>query len=140
MRIFSYLVNVPEENPRGHGEEIPGRVSCNSSEGNMRVITNSKNLISKMSDYFNYLARAAHAEDDLEVGAGAGVRERERDRDGVASARAFNRMVRSPPRTTRGNWTSPYLDSCGLGIVITYAVPVISWHTNQYARGESLQT
>ena len=74
------------------------------------------------------------------MGAGAGVRERERESDGVAPGRAFNRMVRSPPRITRGNWTSPYLDSCCLGIVITYAVPVISWHTNQHARRESLHT
>lgn len=154
MRIFSYLVNVPDENPRGHGEEIPGRVSCNSSEGYMRVLTNAKNLISKMSNYFDYLARAAHAEDDLDADADEGADKEHvaRERDGAASGsgagaagsaaagvlasgaggaqQAFIRLARAP-NVTRGNWTSPYLDSCGLGIVITYAVPVISWHTNQ---------
>ena len=59
----------------------------------MTKLSNGENLISKMSDYFNFLAK--NAKEDA------------------------------------SRWTSPYLDAWGLGLTLTFTVPIISKVTGQ---------
>ncbi|XP_013386854.1 voltage-dependent calcium channel subunit alpha-2/delta-2 [Lingula anatina] len=79
-RIFSYLT-------KEDGEIFPGKLAC-EHRGSMKRIDSGENLISKMSNYFNFL-----------------------------SSNAMN---------TKGLWTSPYLDAWGLGLLVSYVIPVVS--------------
>ncbi len=80
-RIFSYLT-IDE------GEELPGYLAC-ESDGSFKKLDDGENLITKMSNYYEYLSSSTYASDN-------------------------------------GLWTSPYIDSGGQGLTITYAVPSIS--------------
>jgi voltage-dependent calcium channel alpha-2/delta-3 len=51
VRIFSYLT-VDD------GELFPGRLACNH-RGSMRKLTSGENLISEMSNYFEFLSTSA---------------------------------------------------------------------------------
>lgn len=79
-RVFSYL--IVED-----AEIFPGKLACDHN-GSMKKLVTGENLISQMSNYYEFL-----------------------------SSNAF---------TTSGLWTSPYLDAWGLGLMLTYAVPVTS--------------
>lgn len=57
--------------------------------GSFRKLEDGENLISKMSNYYEYLSSSTYTKE-------------------------------------HGLWTSPYIDSGGLGLTITYAVPAIS--------------
>lgn len=85
-RVFSYLT-IDE------GEELPGKLAC-SNGGSFRKLTDGENLISKMSNYYEFLSSSTYSNE-------------------------------------QGLWTSPYIDSGGLGLTITYAVPAISRKKNK---------
>ncbi|ESO88121.1 hypothetical protein LOTGIDRAFT_165858 [Lottia gigantea] len=85
-RIFSYL--IVED-----AELFPGNLSC-SNRGSIKKLMNGENLISQMSNYFEFLS---------------------------ANALSNNAL-----------WTSPYLDSWGLGLMLTHAIPVLSKVTGKY--------
>ncbi|PVD23318.1 hypothetical protein C0Q70_16586 [Pomacea canaliculata] len=85
-RVFSYL--IVED-----AEIFPGKLACDHN-GSMKKLVTGENLISQMSNYYEFL-----------------------------SSNAF---------TTSGLWTSPYLDAWGLGLMLTYAVPVTSKITGKY--------
>jgi voltage-dependent calcium channel alpha-2/delta-3 len=80
-RIFSYLTI-------DDGEQFPGYLACNN-EGSFKKLDDGENLISKMSNYYEFLSSSSYTKE-------------------------------------HGLWTSPYIDNGGLGLTITYAVPVIS--------------
>jgi voltage-dependent calcium channel alpha-2/delta-3 len=80
-RIFSYLTVEG-------GETLPSHLACNN-RGSYRKLEDGENLISKMSNYYEYLSSSTFSKE-------------------------------------QGLWTSPYIDSGGLGLTITYAVPAIS--------------
>ncbi|XP_033124937.1 voltage-dependent calcium channel subunit alpha-2/delta-1-like [Anneissia japonica] len=79
-RIFSYLT-------KADGEEFPGKLACDNG-GHMQKLEDGTNLISQMSDYFDFLVTNSV--------------------------------------TQEGLWTAPYLDAWGLGLMVTYAIPVVS--------------
>ena len=85
-RIFSYLTI-------DDGEQLPGHLAC-SNRGSFRKLGDGENLISKMSNYYEFLS--------------------------------FSTNIREG-----GVWTSPYIDSGGLGLTITYAVPAVSKKNNK---------
>ena len=70
------------------GEELPGYLAC-ESDGSFKKLEDGENLITKMSNYYEYLSSSTYSSDN-------------------------------------GLWTSPYIDSGGQGLTITYAVPSIS--------------
>jgi voltage-dependent calcium channel alpha-2/delta-3 len=80
-RIFSYLTI-------DDGEIFPGTIAC-ENEGSFRKLTDGEDLISQMSNYYDFLSANTYSKE-------------------------------------QGLWTSPYIDSGGLGLTITYAVPAIS--------------
>ncbi|XP_059149465.1 voltage-dependent calcium channel subunit alpha-2/delta-2-like [Physella acuta] len=85
-RIFSYL--IVED-----AEMFPGTLACDHNGSLLKLLT-GENLITQMSNYFEFLSAMAVTGTTL--------------------------------------WTSPYLDSWGLGLMITHAVPVISNKTGKY--------
>jgi voltage-dependent calcium channel alpha-2/delta-3 len=80
-RIFSYLTI-------DDGEQLPGHLACENM-GSFKKLHDGENLISKMSNYYEYLSSSTYTKE-------------------------------------LGLWTSPYIDSGGLGLTITFAVPAIS--------------
>ncbi|XP_052254694.1 voltage-dependent calcium channel subunit alpha-2/delta-2-like isoform X2 [Dreissena polymorpha] len=84
-RVFSYLI-------KEDAEKFPGKLACSHGGSLLKLVT-GENLISQMSNYFEFLSSNA--------------------------------------RTTKALWTSPYLDAWGLGIMVTYAIPVISGITGR---------
>lgn len=74
-RIFSYLTI-------DDGEELPGHIACRN-QGSFRKLTDGENLISKMSNYYEYLSSSTYSKE-------------------------------------QGLWTSPYIDSGGLGKHLIY--------------------
>jgi voltage-dependent calcium channel alpha-2/delta-3 len=80
-RIFSYLTI-------DDGEQLPGYVAC-ENRGSFRKLDDGENLISKMSNYYEFLSSSTYSKE-------------------------------------QGLWISPYIDSGGLGLTITYVVPAIS--------------
>ncbi|CAL1539791.1 unnamed protein product [Lymnaea stagnalis] len=85
-RIFSYL--IVED-----AEMFPGTLACDHNGSLLKLLT-GENLITQMSNYFEFLSAMAVTGSTL--------------------------------------WTSPYLDSWGLGLMITHAVPVTSNKTGKY--------
>ena len=79
-RVFSYL--IVED-----AEIFPGKLACDH-HGHMKKLLTGENLISQMSNYYEFLS--------------------------------------SNSVTSYGLWTSPYLDSWGLGLMLTYAIPITS--------------
>lgn len=69
-RIFSYLTI-------DDGEEFPGKIACRN-QGSFKKLTDGENLISKMSNYYEFLSSSTNSQE-------------------------------------QGLWTSPYIDSGGLG-------------------------
>ena len=84
-RIFSYLI-------KEDAEDFPGTLACNHG-GSLLKLTTGENLISQMSNFFEFLSMNAKSVEAL--------------------------------------WTSPYLDAWGLGIMVTYAIPIISQVTGK---------
>jgi voltage-dependent calcium channel alpha-2/delta-3 len=80
--IFSYLTI-------DDGEQLPGHLAC-ENRGSFKKLEDGENLISKMSNYYEFLSSSTFT----------------REHNGV--------------------WTSPYIDAGGLGLTLTYAVPVVS--------------
>jgi len=80
-RIFSYLTI-------DDGEQLPGHLACDNA-GSFRKLEDGENLISKMSNYYEFLSSSTYTQE-------------------------------------HGLWTSPYIDSGGLGLTVTYAVPAVS--------------
>ena len=76
------------------GEELPGFLACENN-GSFKKLDDGENLISKMSNYYEFLSSSTYSSD-------------------------------------QGLWTSPYIDSGGLGLTITYAVPTISKKDQKY--------
>ena len=68
-------------------EIFPGKLACDH-HGHMKKLLTGENLISQMSNYYEFLS--------------------------------------SNSVTAYGLWTSPYLDSWGLGLMLTYAIPITS--------------
>ncbi|KAL3869469.1 hypothetical protein ACJMK2_042147 [Sinanodonta woodiana] len=79
-RIFSYLI-------QDDAELFPGKLACDHA-GSIKKLHDGENLISQMSNYFDFLSTNA--------------------------------------KTSIAMWTSPYLDSWGLGIMVTHTIPVTS--------------
>jgi voltage-dependent calcium channel alpha-2/delta-3 len=75
------------------GEQLPGHLACENM-GSFKKLEDGENLISKMSNYYEYLSSSTYTKE-------------------------------------HGLWTSPYIDSGGLGLTITYAVPAISKKTKK---------
>lgn len=71
---------------------ITGHMAC-KHRGSLRKLVTGENLISQLSNYFDFLSKNA--------------------------------------MKSRALWTAPYLDSFGLGLVVTYAVPAISKRHNR---------
>ncbi|XP_041357381.1 VWFA and cache domain-containing protein 1-like [Gigantopelta aegis] len=86
-RIFSYLLIED-------AELFPGRSACDIGRGSFKKLMTGENLISQMSNYFDFLSSNAQSSNAL--------------------------------------WTSPYLDSWGLGLMVTYSIPVLSRITGKY--------
>ncbi|XP_070196192.1 voltage-dependent calcium channel subunit alpha-2/delta-2-like [Littorina saxatilis] len=85
-RVFSYL--IVED-----AEIFPGKLACDHN-GSMKKLLTGENLISQMSNYYEFLSSNAV--------------------------------------TAYGLWTSPYLDSWGLGLMLTYSIPITSKVTGKY--------
>jgi voltage-dependent calcium channel alpha-2/delta-3 len=74
-RIFSYLAI-------DDGEMFPGKIAC-QNQGSFKKLTDGENLISKMSNYYEFLSSSTYSKE-------------------------------------QGLWTSPYIDSGGLGFLFCF--------------------
>ncbi|GFO18775.1 voltage-dependent calcium channel subunit alpha-2/delta-2-like [Plakobranchus ocellatus] len=105
-RIFSYL--IVED-----AEKFPGQLACDHN-GSMKKLLTGENLITQMANYFEFLSEIAITSNTV-------MRKTKREAPEKESTFAENAL-----------WTAPYLDSWGLNLMITYAVPVTSKLTGKF--------
>ncbi|GFR88739.1 voltage-dependent calcium channel subunit alpha-2/delta-2-like, partial [Elysia marginata] len=107
-RIFSYL--IVED-----AEKFPGRLACDHNGSMLKLLT-GENLITQMANYFEFLSAIAITNKGLK-----GRTKRDGTEENASDDEYENAL-----------WTAPYLDSWGLNLMITYAVPVTSKLTGKY--------